>query len=65
MAVVHVPPAVDRLVVAHGEIVADATRYADEVGIDGYRLDPVDGVLQHEAIPQALEDLERPPGSSA
>ena len=61
VAVVEEALAVDRLVVADGQIVLEPGARAGERLLDGDRLDPVDGVLQLQMRPRRLRHVERRP----
>ena len=62
VAVVQEARAVDRLVVTDRQVALQARGEAGRVLVDGDRLDPVDGVLQVEALPRRLGDVHRRPG---
>src|SRR5262245_22284732 len=62
VAVVEKPVAVDRFVVADGEIARQPGGGAGGRLVDGYRLEPVNDVLQPEVLAGRLRDVERGPG---
>ena len=62
LAFVQEPRAVDRLVVADGKVAVQPGLASRVAPVDGDRLDPVNGVLQHEVRACGVRDIECGPG---
>ena len=61
MTVVYIATAIDRFVVPYRNIAADTWIAPYVLFLDGYRLDPVNRILQREVLAQFKEHLKRPP----
>src|SRR5262245_58893180 len=61
VAVVQKPPAVNRLVMTHRQIVLESRPRAGQRLLDRNRFDPVNGVLQVQEGPDGLSDIEPRP----
>ena len=53
---------VDGLVVTHGQIALETRPRSHEFAVDHNRLDPVDGVLQRQALTRLRHDIKGGPG---